>query len=293
MQCKLCPHKCGTYKDSVTHSGICRVSTNIQVARVAPHYWEEPCISGSKGSGAIFFSGCTMKCIYCQNFEISAENFGVEITPKTLAEEYRKLEAQGVHNIDLISATQFLPQVLKSFDIYKPSVPIVYNCGGYERVETLRALEGIVDIYLPDFKYSDNSLAEEYSGVKSYVETATKAIKEMQRQAGTLTLNEEGIAQKGVLVRHLVLPNHTRNSIGVINILKENFDDITLSLMGQYIPHGKATEHPKLSRKITKREYEKVLNHLIDCGLDGYAQELKSADESYIPLWNYKTPDNI
>lgn len=290
MNCRLCPHKCGTYKDTETESGICGVNTQIKVARVAPHYWEEPCLSGTNGSGAIFFSGCTMKCIYCQNYEISAENKGVIISAETLADEYKKLEEQGVHNIDLISATQFLPEILKSFEIYKPTIPIVYNCGGFERVETLRTLEGIVDIYLPDFKYSDNNLAVEYSGAVNYVETATSAIGEMLRQAGALDVNDDGIARKGVLVRHLVLPNHTKNSIGVINILKENFgDDITLSLMGQYIPHGKALDHPKLSRKITKREYEKVLNHMIDSGLDGYAQELKSADESYIPVWNYET----
>lgn len=290
MNCKLCPHKCGTYKDSETESGICKVSTQIKVARIAPHYWEEPCLSGTKGSGAIFFSGCTMKCIYCQNYEISAENKGVKITPETLADEYKKLEESGVHNIDLISATQFLPEILRSFEIYKPKIPIVYNCGGYERVETLKSLEGIVDIYLPDFKYSCNTLALEYSGAEGYVETATSAIDEMLRQTGKLKLDNDGIAKSGVLVRHLVLPNHTKNSIGVINILKENFDDnITLSLMGQYIPHGKALDHPKLSRKITKREYEKVLDHLIDCGLEGYAQELKSADESYIPVWDYET----
>ncbi len=290
MNCKLCPHKCGTYKDNETESGICKVSTQIKVARIAPHYWEEPCLSGTKGSGAIFFSGCTMKCIYCQNYEISAENKGVKITPETLADEYKKLEESGVHNIDLISATQFLPEILRSFEIYKPKIPIVYNCGGYERVETLKSLEGIVDIYLPDFKYSCNTLALEYSGAEGYVETATAAIGEMLRQTGKLKLDNDGIAKGGVLVRHLVLPNHTKNSIGVINILKENFENnITLSLMGQYIPHGKALDHPKLSRKITKREYEKVLDHLIDCGLEGYAQELKSADESYIPVWDYET----
>lgn len=290
MNCKLCPHKCGTYKDSTIKSGVCNVTSEIKVARIAPHYWEEPSISGTKGSGAIFFSGCTMKCIYCQNSEISAENHGVTITPQKLSEEFRKLENMGVHNIDLISATQFLPAILRSFEIYKPNIPIVYNCGGYERVETLKTLEGIVDIYLPDFKYSDNSLALEYSGAENYVETATEAIKEMLRQTGNLVLDESGIAQSGVLIRHLVLPNHTKNSIGVINILKENFrDNITLSLMGQYTPHSKALNHPKLFRKITKREYNKVLDHLVDCGLDGYAQELKSADESYIPQWDYET----
>lgn len=289
MICKLCPHKCASYKDAKTKGGICGVNTNIRVARIAPHHWEEPCLSGERGSGAVFFSGCTMKCIYCQNSEISANNYGVEITPATLAEEFRKLEAAGVHNIDLISATQFLPAVLKAFEIYKPKIPVIYNCGGYERVETLKALEGIVDIYLPDFKYSDNVLAKEYSGADNYTETTTNAIKEMLRQTGELKLNSDGIAESGVLVRHLILPNHTKNSIGVLNILKENFGNtLTLSLMGQYTPHGKAIDHPKLFRKITKREYEKVLSHLIDCGLDGFAQELESADESFIPLWNYK-----
>ena len=230
-----------------------------------------------------------MKCIYCQNSEISADNYGVEITPERLADEYKKLEESGVHNIDLISATQYLPEILRSFEIYKPNIPIVYNCGGYERVETLRMLDGIVDIYLPDFKYSDNNLAEEYSSAENYVEVATNAIAEMLRQTGALKVNDEGIAESGVLVRHLVLPNHTKNSIGVLDILKENFgDNITVSLMGQYIPHAKAVNHPKLGRKITKREYEKVLNHLIDLELDGFAQELKSADESFIPTWDYK-----
>lgn len=252
--------------------------------------WEEPPISGTKGSGAVFFSGCTMKCIYCQNAEISADNYGVDIDAHTLAQEYKKLEEAGVHNIDLISATQFLPEILRSFEIYMPKIPIIYNCGGYERVETLKALEGIVDIYLPDFKYSDDALGLEYSQVENYCATAEKAIEEMLRQTGRLSLDDNGIAQKGVLVRHLVLPNHTKNSIGVLNILKKRFgDEITVSLMGQYIPHGKATEHPKLSRKITKREYEKVLDHLIDLEIEGFAQELKSADESFIPLWNYTT----
>lgn len=229
-----------------------------------------------------------MKCIYCQNYEISADNFGVQIDAKTLADEYRKLEVLGVHNIDLISATQYLPEIIKSFEIYKPSIPIVYNCGGYERVETLKALDGIIDIYLPDFKYSDNVLGEEYSDVKNYSEIAVKAIEEMFRQTGKLTLDDNGIATKGVLIRHLVLPNHTKNSIGALNIIKENFgDNATVSLMGQYTPHGKAISHPKLGRKITKREYQKVLDHLIDLELDGFAQELESADDSFIPLWNY------
>lgn len=288
MICKLCPHKCGDLRTEDTSGGKCGLTTSVKVARIAPHMWEEPPISGSRGSGTVFFSGCTLKCIFCQNYKISAENQGTPITAKKLSEEYKRLEEKGVHNINLVSATQYLPEIIKSFEIYKPSVPVVYNTGGYERVETLKALEGIVDIYLPDFKYSDNKLGLEYSGAENYVETALSAISEMIRQKGKLTLDDEGIAVSGVLVRHLVLPHHTRNSIEALNILKENFGDfLTLSLMGQYTPYGKACEHQKLGRKITKREYQKVLAHLLNLEIDGYSQELTSASEEYIPDWDY------
>ncbi|MBR3987819.1 MAG: radical SAM protein [Clostridia bacterium] len=289
MNCKLCPHKCGALRTKDTTDGKCRLTTTVKVARIAPHMWEEPPISGTKGSGTVFFSGCTLSCIFCQNYKISAENLGTSITAKKLSEEYKRLEAMNVHNINLVSATQFLPEIIKSFEIYKPAVPVVYNTGGFERVETLKALEGIVDIYLPDFKYSDNKLGLEYSGAENYVETALSAISEMIRQKGKLVLDDEGIAVRGVLVRHLVLPNHTKNSIEALNILKENFgDNLTLSLMGQYVPAGKACEHPKLGRKITKREYQKVLAHLLNLEIDGYSQELKSASEEYIPHWDYE-----
>lgn len=289
MQCKLCPHKCGILRNQDTKGGKCNLSAHIKVARVAPHFWEEPPISGTKGSGTIFFSGCTLSCIYCQNYKISAEQAGTLITARELSEEYKKLEAAGVHNINLVSATQYVPEIIKSFYIYKPSVPVVYNSGGFERIETLKALEGIIDIYLPDYKYSDNKLGLEYSGAENYAETALSAISEMFRQKGRLTLDENGIATKGVLVRHLVLPNHTRNSIEALDILKKKFgENLTLSLMGQYVPAGKACEHPKLSRKITKREYLKVLAHLEDLGIDGYSQELSAATDEYIPDWDYK-----
>ncbi|MBQ7810475.1 MAG: radical SAM protein [Clostridia bacterium] len=289
MICKLCPHKCGALRSKDTSSGKCGLTTTIKVARIAPHMWEEPPISGVRGSGTIFFSGCTLNCIFCQNYKISAENFGTEITAEKLSEEYKQLENMGVHNINLVSATQFLPEIIKSFEIYKPSIPVVYNTGGYERVETLKALEGIVDIYLPDFKYSDNKLGLEYSGAENYAETALSAINEMFRQKGKLSLDDKGIATKGVLVRHLVLPNHTRNSIEALNILKENFGDLLiLSLMGQYTPQALACDHIKLNRKITKREYQKVLSHLWDLEIDGYSQELESASEEFIPKWDYK-----
>lgn len=290
MKCRLCPHKCGAYRDFDTAGGKCNLPLTARVARIAPHFWEEPPISGTKGSGAVFFSGCTLGCVFCQNYEISSDCQGVPITAETLSHEYKRLEDMGVHNINLVSATHFIPQIIKSFELYRPNIPVVYNCSGFERVETLRALEGIVDIYLPDFKYSDDALALAYSGCENYSAVASKAIGEMLRQKGNLSLDGRGIAQKGVIVRHLVLPNHTKNSMGVLDILKENFgDNITVSLMGQYIPHGKAHEYPKLNRKITKREYEKVLNHLWDLGLDGFMQELNSADESYIPQWDYSS----
>ena len=289
MKCKLCPHKCGAYRSLDTNGGKCNLSLTPKVARIGAHLWEEPPISGANGSGTVFFSGCTLNCVFCQNYKISAENFGTPITAKKLSEEYKRLEDMGVHNIDLVSATQVLPEIIKSFEMYKPNIPVVYNNGGFERVETLKALEGIVDIYLPDFKYSDNNLGITYSGAENYVETALSAISEMFRQKGKLSLDTNGIAQKGVLVRHLVLPIHTKNSIEALNILKENFGDLlTVSLMGQYIPAGRACEYEKLSRKITKREYHKVLSHFLDLEIDGYSQELSSAEESYIPNWDYE-----
>ncbi len=286
LRCNLCPRNCNI--DRKENTGFCKSHLNPKIARIAPHFWEEPCISGTKGSGTIFFSGCTLKCVFCQNYEISALNQGTEITPYRLSEEYRKLEQLGVHNINLVSACHYIPAVLESFEIYKPNIPIVYNSGGYEKVETLKMLEGIVDIYLPDFKYSDDTLAKEYSFAPNYVITAKLAIDEMLRQAGTPVFDDDGIMKKGVIVRHLILPNHTKNSIGVLEILKENYDEkILVSLMGQYVPHGKAMDFEKLSRKITKREYKKVSDKLIELELDGFMQELTSADEKYIPTWDF------
>ncbi len=286
LLCNLCPRNCNI--DRKENTGFCKSHLNPKIARIAPHFWEEPCISGTKGSGTVFFSGCTLKCVFCQNYEISALNQGKEISPYRLSEEYRKLEQLGVHNINLVSACHYIPAVLESFEIYKPNIPIVYNSGGYEKVETLKMLEGIVDIYLPDFKYSDDTLAKEYSFAPNYVATTKLAIDEMLRQAGAPVFDDNGIIKKGVIVRHLILPNHTKNSIGVLEILKENYNNkILVSLMGQYVPHGKAMDFEKLSRKITKREYKKVSDKLIELELDGFMQELTSADEKYIPTWDF------
>ncbi len=288
MICNLCPRKCNVQRDEHTANGFCRCNCVMKVAKIAPHYWEEPCISGKNGCGAVFFSGCTLKCVYCQNYEISHENNGYHITPQQLAEKLRDLVAQGVDSVEFVSGAHYVDKIIETLDIYKPTVPVIYNSSGFESTDTLKKLKGYIDVYLPDFKYSDDVLAKRLSHCDNYKTTTICAINEMLSQHPTLSFDEKGIIKEGVIIRHLVLPNHTKNSIGVLNIIKENFSDNTLvSLMGQYIPYGKATEHPDLSRKITKREYNKVLDHLVDIGLDGFAQELESADKSYIPKWEY------
>ncbi len=260
----------------------------MKVAKIAPHYWEEPCISGENGCGAVFFSGCVLKCVYCQNFEISHENNGYYITPFELSEKLKKLEESGVHTIEFVSAAQYADKIIETLKLYRPNVPLIYNSSGFENVETLKKLEGYIDVYLPDFKYSDDALAKRLSGCENYTKAVTDAISEMLKQQPVLSFDENGIIKKGVIIRHLVLPNHTKNSIGVLDIVKEKFEDKALiSLMGQYIPYGKASDFDDINRKITKREYNKVLDHLVSLELDGFAQELESADKSYIPKWEY------
>lgn len=286
MICNLCPRKCGIERENTL--GFCKCNDTMKVALIAPHYFEEPCISGDKGTGAVFFSGCTLKCVYCQNYEISHLNNGRHISPATLSEKLKELENMCVHSIEFVSATQYIDKIIETLDIYRPSVPLIYNCGGFESIETLKKLEKYIDIYMPDFKYSDDILAEKLSNCKEYTKTAINAISEMLRQQSKTEYNNDGIMQKGVIIRHLVLPNHVRNSIGVLKLIKEHFgDNVTISLMGQYVPHGDLENHQDINRKITSREYNKVLNALIELGLDGYAQDLKSANKSYIPQWDY------
>ena len=288
MVCNLCPRKCNAIRDELIGSGFCKCGEKMKVARIAPHYWEEPCISSENGCGAVFFSGCTLKCVYCQNYEISSENNGRYISSIELSEKLKELEQSGVHTIEFVSATQYVDKIIETLDIYKPSIPIIYNTSGFESVETLRKLDGYIDVYLPDFKYSDNALAKKLSNCENYSEIAINAIKEMLRQCPNLTFDDNGIIQKGVIIRHLVLPNHTKNSIGVLRLIKEHFcDSVLLSLMGQYTPYAKAFDYPDINRKITPREYDKVLDELIALDLDGFAQELESADKSYIPQWDY------
>ncbi len=284
--CTVCPHKCGVKREPSVGLGFCKMGENAVVARVSKHMWEEPCISGTNGSGTVFFSGCVLKCVFCQNYKISTENYGKELTPLQLADCYKRLEQQGVHNINLVSPTHFVNAVIKSLDIYKPSIPVVYNCGGYESIETLKRLKGYIDIYLPDFKYATNDIAKKYSKADNYAAVTLDAIKEMLKQQPQNIYNS-GILQQGVIVRHLVLPSNTKNSIAVLNILKQNFgDNITVSLMAQYTPCGIAEKYPEINRRLTRREYQKVLKHLQSLNFDGFAQELSSAVKDYIPNFN-------
>ena len=291
MICNLCPRKCGAVRTAHSGNGFCKMGELPVVARVAPHYGEEPCISGTKGSGTVFFSGCTMRCVYCQNYEISNEDGGRTITPERLAECYKELEDKGVHNINLVTADHFAHAVVKSLEIYKPRIPIVYNCSGYTSPKTLSMLDGLVDINLPDFKYADDFLAVKYSSAPNYVNTAVAAIHEMTFQVGLPQFDDDGIMKKGVIVRHLILPAHTKNSLEVLDIVKRRFgDQVLLSLMCQYIPMGKVSdrEFSRINRKITRREYDKVKLEMMRLGIDGFTQELSSADESYVPEWDFE-----
>ena len=284
MICRLCPRECGAERSLGSGKGYCRQGTLPKVARIAPHYWEEPCISGERGSGAVFFSGCVMSCVFCQNAKISTGGYGKIISVKELSEHIRRLEDMGVHNINLVSPTPYIESIIECFEMYKPKIPIVYNTGGYEKVETLKRLEGIVDIYLPDMKYARGDVAKKYSYAENYPEIALKAISEMVRQTGKPEFDTDGMMKKGVIVRHLILPQNTKNSIMVLDLLKENFgDEILVSLMAQYTPLGNAEKFPEINRKITSREYAKVLEYFEETGLDGFVQELSSAKKDYVP----------
>ena len=261
QNCTLCPRRCGADRTN-GQLGFCRHPDKIYAARAAAHYWEEPVISGSFGSGAVFFSGCTLKCLFCQNGVISQENRGKEISTAHLREIFLKLIDDGVQNINLVTPTHFLPSILPALTPKLP-VPVVYNCGGYERVETLRELEGLVDIYLPDMKYSDPKLAGILSAAPDYVEIAKAAIAEMYRQVGSAVIEDE-IMQRGMIVRHLMLPGELDNTLGVLDWFSEAFPkgDVLFSLMSQYVPMGKAKTMPPYDRRITEDEYDAALSYL-------------------------------
>ena len=284
MICTLCPRRCGAERTGEA-GGFCRMPAGLRVARAMLHHWEEPPISGRNGAGTVFFSGCTLGCVYCQNGDISAGGFGKDISAARLREIFEELIAQGAHNIELVTPTHFLPWILPALTPRLP-VPVVYNCGGYERVETLRALEGLVDVYLPDLKYADGTLAAELSGAADYFPVACEAIREMFRQVGPYVL-EDGLLTRGVVIRHLVLPGYLDNTRRVLDWIAETFapGDVLVSLMSQYTPTANMTG--RLARRVTAAEYRAAADYMRNCGItDGFVQERTSAEEAYTPAFD-------
>lgn len=287
--CSLCPRQC--HVDRHTTVGFCGCSDTIKAARAALHHWEEPCISGTKGSGTVFFSGCTLKCCFCQNYPISQQEIGKELTIQQLGEIFLRLQNQGAHNINLVTATQYLPSVLSALDQVKHhlKIPVVYNCGGYERPEIIRELNDYVDIWLPDLKYQDCELSSRYSQAKDYFSYASNAITQMIEQTGAPVLDTDGIMQSGVIIRHMVLPGARQDSIRLLHWMHEHLpkEHYYISLLSQYTPFFRAAkggEFPEISRRITTFEYENVVEEAIRLGLDhGFMQEKSSAKEEYTP----------
>ena len=288
-KCTICPHKCGINRTK--NIGKCKSTDKIKIALYSIHDFEEPCISGEKGSGTIFFSNCNMRCVYCQNYEISQQGLGKEITIENLADIMVKQQEKGVENINLVTPTSYALHIIEAIKLAKKKglkIPIVYNTNGYENIETLKLLEGYIDIYLPDLKYYYNELGKRYSNVENYFDIATKAIQEMYRQVGTPKLDENGIMKKGLMIRHLILPNQIENSKKILKWIEENLDNnVYVSVMAQYFPTYKAKELDELNRKLTKQEYKEVENYLYGLKLEnGYIQELGEHEEEFVPKWD-------
>lgn len=289
-RCEICPRDCKVNRRK-GNTGFCQVPAEMLVARAALHMWEEPCISGKEGSGAVFFSGCSLRCCFCQNGEISAGQKGGKVTVERLCEIFFELQEQKANNINLVTAGQYLPSVAKAIGLAKAQgirIPFVYNSSGYEKTDSLKQLEGLIDIYLPDFKYMDAEIAYSYSKAKDYPQIAMAAIAEMVRQVPQAVFDERGMMERGVIVRHLLLPGHVKNSKAVLQYLYETYkDQIYISIMNQYTPMPAMAEHKKLGRKVTKREYESLLDFAIDLGVEnGFIQEGGTVGESFIPAFN-------
>lgn len=287
-KCVICPHNCGVNRLD-GQVGRCKSRDTVKIALYSTHNFEEPCISGKRGSGTVFFSNCNMNCVFCQNYEISQKGKGKEISIEELADIFIKQQKKDVENINLVTPTSYVPQIIEAIKIARGNglrLPIVYNTNGYEKVETLKMLEGYIDIYLPDLKYSDDLLAKRLSKVDNYFQIATNAIREMHRQTGRAIFNDDGIMQKGMIIRHLVLPNHILNSRRVLKWINDNMSDVYVSVMAQYFPTYKAKEIEDINRKLTKEEYEEIENYLYRLNLEnGYIQELGEHEEEYVPRW--------
>lgn len=289
QKCEICPHKCKIDRTK-NQVGRCKSKDTVKVALASIHNFEEPCISGRNGSGTVFFSNCNLSCEFCQNYEISQQGLGKEISIERLAKIFIEQQLRGADNINLVSPTSYAVQIIEAIKIAKNNglkIPIIYNTNGYENIETLKLLEGYIDIYLPDLKYAENDLAKKYSKIENYFEIATSAIKEMYRQVGKNEYDENGIIKAGIIIRHLILPNHTENSKKVLKWIAENMPkNITVSVMAQYFPTYKAKEIKDINRKITKYEYQKIENYLYSLDLEnGYIQEMGNNEEIYVPKW--------
>lgn len=290
--CTLCPRECHVNRTS-GQLGYCRMPAAVMAARAALHMWEEPCLSGKKGSGAVFFSGCTLRCTFCQNHEIAAGNCGKEISVSRLSEIFLELQGKGAANINLVTAGHFLPQVIQALELAKMRglvLPVVYNSSGYESVESIRTLAPYVDVWLPDFKYMDSELAESLSHAADYPSIAKAALQEMVALSKPTVFDEEGYMQSGVIVRHLILPGHTKDSKAVLKYLHDTYgDQILISIMNQYTPLEQVKDMPPLNRRVTKREYQRVLDYAWEIGIeDGFFQDGETAKESFIPMFDYE-----
>ncbi len=285
--CDQCPRRCHAHRTDTVGNGMCGMPAQPVVARAALHVGEEPCISGTCGSGTVFFSGCALRCRFCQNAPISHGKHGKVITVERLAAIFRELEATGAHNINLVNPTHYAHAICEALSLYKPSVPVLYNTSGYESVETLRSLEGLVDVYLPDCKYADDALAKDISGVVEYASHAHTAILEMARQTGPVELDETGLIRRGTIVRHLALPGHTKDSMAVLDWLAQHKDTLWVSLMFQYTPMGTIADRKELTRTLTKRECNKLLDYMQALDItNGYVQSRQSVGEDWIPTFD-------
>lgn len=291
MKCNICPHNC--IIDRINNFGVCQAPANFKIAHIQIHQWEEPCISGTNGSGTIFFSYCNLKCVFCQNYNISQKGQGKMISENKFIDLCLKLKEQGAHNINLVTPTCYshlLTNVLPEIKS-KAKLPIIWNSNAYEKTETLKQFNGLIDVYLPDFKYFNDDMAISYSGAKNYYKTALNAIKEMLNQVGEVKLDKNGLIQKGVIIRHLVLPDHIDDSKIILKTIKDNFSSrVWVSLMSQYYPAYQAKNFPEINRLLTQAEYNEIKNYYEELNFSGgYFQELDSANKSYTPKFNINT----
>lgn len=291
--CNLCPRQCGADREN-GHPGICGVDSHIYAARAALHRWEEPCISGTNGSGTVFFSGCGLRCVYCQNYDIATTQVGTEISSQRLTEIFLELREQGAANLNLVTPSHYVLEIITALEEAKKQglqIPVVYNTSGYERVETLEMLDGIVDIYLTDFKYMNEETAARYSKAGDYPAAAKSALEEMVRQVGQPVFDQKGMMQSGVIVRHLLLPGHVQEAEQVVKYVHEIYGNrVYLSLMNQFTPFERLHDnYPEIARKVTKREYETLIDFAIDLGVEqAFIQEGDTAEESFIPSFDYE-----